>query len=374
MALATLIRSIGLLALIICGTAIGVGKLAPPPAHSSVRSRTGTTQAGVNGVLFPGGDRSARLVDAETGLMRRLETGRDDRIEHVSVSPWADAESHQQAVGRWFHREGDSTQLVPQGIGLARVELPSGRLLNRIETRMAPVAPPCWSTGVEASVIFAAGDGSLYRFAFEKADSPYSLSDEKPVRLTWRCKAPGEGHVYLAEPSRPTHPRWRGRLLVSLNTQSMVDGLPKMSVGQIWWLELNAAETEIVAAGPVTGSSETNQLERCPTVVGSPSNPALAYISPGLSGRRWELRVAPVEFVGDEGAPVARTGKSVVLATDCAPAPPAVSADGQRLTFLVRPETKDASHRCVNLTGVLKPEAASLLAELNYPGARPESR
>ncbi|WZO99872.1 hypothetical protein EP7_001486 [Isosphaeraceae bacterium EP7] len=374
MALVTLIRSIGLLALIICGTAIGVGKLAPPPAHSSVRLRTGTTQAGVNGVLFPGGDRSARLVDAENGSIRRLETGRDDRIEHLSVSPWTDAESHQQAVGRWFHREGDSTQLVPQGIGLARVELPSGRLLDRIETRMAPVAPPCWSPGLEARVIFAAGDGRLYRYAFEKADSPYSTSDEKPVALTWRCKVPGEGDVYLAEPTRPTHPQWKGKLLVSLNTQIMTDGLPKMSVGQIWWLKLNDAETEIVAAGLVTGANEKNQLERCPTVVGSPSNPALAYVSPGQNGRRWQLRVAPVEFLGEEGAPVARTARSVVLATDCAPAPPAVSSDGLRLTFLVRPETNNASHQCVNLAGVLKPEAASLLAELNHPGVRPESR
>jgi hypothetical protein len=374
MPLATTIRLIGLLALIFCGTAIGVGKLAPPPAHSSVRSRVSTTQAGVNGVLFPGGDRASRLVDAEDGSMLRLETGRDDRVEHLSVSPWTDAQSNRQAVGRWFHREGESTEIVPQSIGLARVELPSGRIIDRIETKVAPVAPPCWSAGVEARVIFASGDGVLYRYSFEKSDSPYSSTDEKPLPIEWRCKPPGEGLVFLAEPTRPIHPRWKGRLLVSLNFQVVEDGFPRMSTGQIWWLELNAAETEIVAAGRLTSPSAPDKLERCPTVVGSPSSPALAFVARGMRGSRWELRVAPIEFREDQRVPTARTDLAIVIATDCAPTSPAVSADGLRLTFLIKPEQNDAAHRCFDLSRVFKPASASLLAELDRPGRRANAR
>ena len=305
------------------------------------------------------------LLDAERGRLVRLGLPGAGALSHASCSPWRDDWGNWQLVGRSHECAGRGTDRVACGFGLARWTFPGGRVLDRVDAEVVPVGPPAWLPGTAAGVVFAAGDGRLYRFAFEGMHGPDGTAgepDSEPRPLAWRVAPPGRGPILLADPSRPTDPRLGDRLLVALSTTESGGEAP---VWEVWWLRLDAEATAIVAAGRLTRPDTERRHERCPVLAAGPEGGlVLAYLAqrPGACGA--ELRLAPVRVEPATGVPAVGPGEAVTSVDDVVPTPPAFSADGRWVSCVVRPP---GAAPAVRRLEVVAPRVA--------PGAgRPEAR
>jgi hypothetical protein len=330
--------------------AIGISKLDPPKPIR--RSPITTRYSNINEYFMNFTERRPRWLDVETGrlITSSLEDG--DVLEAASCAPWVDEKGGYQVVGRWSSRTRRGPMSISTDFGLARYRFPSGELLDHVSTEIVPVGPPCWFPGTRARILFVGGDGELYRYAFEpdayaKELDPAAKRDAVPIPLTWRCPKPGLGKVFLSDVAWPEDPRLSGFVVVSLRQQSPESDAHRAFTGTtLWWLKLDLAGTEIVEAGrlllPAKENGPDHSIDfRSPAVGTLPDGrPALAYLAEGEKGPGWDLRVVPIELEGDHHIPKARESASVRLATDCHPAHPSFSADGQWLNAIAEsPET-----------------------------------
>ena len=112
-------------------------------------------------------DRTPRWLDAETGTVTTFPIEEGDVLEAASCSPWVDEKGRHQVIGRWSSRTKDGPMSMSTDFGLARYMFPSGQLLDHVSTDIVPVGAPSWFPGTRANILFAAGDGNLYKYAFE---------------------------------------------------------------------------------------------------------------------------------------------------------------------------------------------------------------
>ncbi len=326
--------------------AVGVSRLDPPKVVK--RYPRPVVHYNINDFFLRVQDRDPRWIDAETGGMTVSSVVANDVLEAASCSPWVDETGHHQAVGRWSNRTLQGPNTISHEFGLARFSFPDGRILNQISSEMYPVSPPCWFPGTKARVLFAAGDGKLYRYAFE-SENPTTAPGEStepvdpaPVPLIWNAPKPDGGNTVVCEVAWPEDARMGGRLVVSMRVHEQdADGTRRFSKTQLWWLKLNHSGTQIIEAGPlvnhdVAGSRASQFDERSPIVAGLPDGSlGLAYTKQVEGSPDWSVCLAQLTTDADHHLVPSLESKTQVMTTRSHPAPLAFSSDGKWLNALV---------------------------------------
>ncbi|MGE3818100.1 MAG: hypothetical protein AB7I30_01575 [Isosphaeraceae bacterium] len=330
-----MIRLIGLLAVSSCAVAIAMARLEPEPW----RLRLGGPPAhGVlNGFLMEPAPGVSQFLDPETGRVSPLNLPTTDRIDYGACSPWSDEEGEYQLVGRWERREARNGGIVSLAFGLARYAMPGGRMLDQLPLEVPPASHPCWFPDRTARVLYAGGDGRLYRIAFEGPEISAGLSPT-PRPIVWKVPAPG-AVVLIRDPVWSTAAALDGRLIVSLAYQ-VKGGDEHLRAARLWWLRLDPSGSAIVGAGPLESESGTiaGQFddERYPTVAVTPDGSLmLAWLTHRVSQWRWELELAPVRWDPSTGDPRVGTSETRTLSRDPMPSLSSFSVDGQYLCTLV---------------------------------------
>ena len=362
--LSSLFRLIVFLAATLTIAAVGVSRLDPPPPAN--RLPRPITTVNINDYLLRVADRQPRWLDSETGEVKVTPIVPDDVLEVASCSPWVDNDGERQMVGRWSSRVARGTQTINNAFGLARYSFPSCQVLDRVASDVVPVSPPCWFPGTAARILFAAGDGLLYHYAFEAerqaGDVGAASGDTAPIPLTWACPRPGGGEVHVCDVSWPEDPRLGGRLLASMRTTVVGPGTTRSySRSRLYWLQLDLAGTRIVEVGPLLDhdadrSAGSDCDERSPTVAVLPDGSlGLAFTQLAEGGETWAACLGALRVDG-AGRPIpAGSSTARVVAPRSHAAPLAFSADGRYLNVLVGNRDQTESVARIATTGSLAP-------------------
>ena len=332
--------------------AVGVSRLDPPKVAK--RFPRPVVHHNINDFFLRVEDRKPRWIDAETGGMTLSSVVANDVLEAASCSPWVDETGHHQAVGRWSNRTLQGPDTISHEFGLARFSFPDGRILNQISSEMYPVTPPCWFPGTRARVLFPAGDGKLYRYAFE-TENPTNTPgesieavDAEPVPLTWNAAKPEGGNVLICEVAWPQDARMGGRLVASLRIHERdPEGNRRFSRTQIWWLKLNHSGTQIIEAGPLVNHDLTGSLaqqfdERCPSVAALPDGSlGLAYTRQVEGQTEWSVYLTRLTTDADHHLVAALESQTRLVTEGSHPAPLAFSIDGKWLNTLIGDSESD---------------------------------
>lgn len=340
--LQVVVRIATLGAVTLFGVAVVLGHLVPESDSALDRVAARSRPAPISRKADPHNGPGCRLLDPETGRVASVSLSADEVLDHASASPWRDANGNWQVVGCWTQRSGGPTKnRVLEQMGLARLTYPEGQVLDRVETDVVPVGPPCWAPGTAARVYFPAMNGRIYTYDFESGKAPGSRP-AGPVLVRWAVPDLDADGVRISEVCWPSDPRFSRRLLVTLN-----DRWGEVSTGfsppELWWLEMDDAGRTVIAAGrlvTVPDPRPTSRI-RSPSVVSVPGAPCrLAYLSTDDDPQEWRLNLVELEFAPGGGVPLLRPGiSSVDLGRGIAPDPPAFTADGRYvLCLLLSPE------------------------------------
>jgi hypothetical protein len=310
--------------------------------------------------LFPGAGAPARLLDTETGTVSSLDTPGMEGLEAARFSPWIDAAGQQHVAGRWRESSGSKSRPRPGPVGVARCTFPEGRVLDRIAIDPVLTGSPCWFPDRSDRILFAGGDGQLYRLTFPGAGTADGQGpDTRPEPIPWEAAPPGAGSAHVREPFWPSGTALGGRLVAVVMVRDPSDLTLRRFSTQIWWLELSGDASAVVAAGRVpvpTGEAatvaepESDVQEHFPCVgTTRDGTTMLAYLSGTGQYARYELWIAPiaVEIEGEgQGAPGREVLRIRSSAARCLHksgvlAPPAFSPDGRWLYAAIRPAASD---------------------------------
>jgi hypothetical protein len=329
------IRLLLLMATLATVAAIGLGRANPASPTRRVASPPSYQVLNQGVTALQGG--GTLIVHLDSGRLSTLPLPPGLGIDKASLSPWEE-DGRRQIVGVGWNRSGAEKSLSRTEIGLIRMSLPDGEVLDRLilSDEALPLEAPCWIPGAPASVLFVGGDCRLYRVDF--GSSPLNrdiedVADRHPRALEWLATLPGAG-VQVRDLTWPDEIRLGGRALVSLRFKDRETG--RYTDWQLWWLQLDRGSTSIVTAGRLleSGSLAAGVSPRLPNLVSVRGKPVLAYLAqwPGESG--WQLRVAPIHFDPDSGSPQAHDVDSRLLAKDCPPTIPVTSRDGRWITVV----------------------------------------
>ncbi|SIO60951.1 hypothetical protein SAMN05444166_6585 [Singulisphaera sp. GP187] len=331
-------------------TAIGISRLAPQESHFRILKPSMIVP--VNGYHFRSYDRIPRVLDPMTGLLSDVTLEGVDSFDSATCSPWENDRGQSYVVGRWLGRS-KADDGICQGCGLGRFKFPGGKTLERVKLDVMPVSRPCFFPDDPSRVIFAAGDGQLYRYQFEK-ESDTSESPGEGTRLSplvWKVATAGEMPVSINDPIWPTDPRLKSRLIASLTfIVKDTNGKSRMRT-RLGWLQLNPAGTEIVRAGRLIGQPDTmtpgagttpRPDESLPAVysAGSGGGLTLAYMTHEEHENGWGLHVAPLEIEFETGIPIVDELRCQTVADKQSHAIPIFSADGRTLFSVLNTDPK----------------------------------
>ena len=246
-AITPLIRATLALALLASASAVFVSRSIPTPGwrtvparHSPILISPPRRDSPSSATVWMEGD-SGRTVHLPSPEGRLLEFG--------ICSPWRDEAGRFQVAGRLSCPEGDSS---PGCFGLGRVSFPDGRLLDFVATEAPPVSRLCWFPDPRPRVLFAAGDGHLYRCAFEADGDGEGHWDEAPPcprgGSHGRWPRPRGADVFLSDPSWPSDPRFDRILLVVLKPLQGSGRNASFAGDQLWWVRLDGPGDAIVRA------------------------------------------------------------------------------------------------------------------------------
>ncbi len=316
------------------GLAVALGRMYPSQPRRAVL--TPVRLVGISGYLISPIQGGPKLLDGATGRICSIELPADDRLEQPSVAPNTDDEGRVQVAGRWARRSAWFEPSQREQFGLARYDLASGRVLNRDPIDVVPTAPPCWMPGPWPRVLFPAGDGRIYRYEFAEPESSNVAS--RPTAVRWQVEPPGR-RILVHGLIWPHEPELDGRAIASISYRPDDDGPPRYGPAELWWLELDAEGTAIVAAGRLTRADDpavAAVVESHPAIGRARDGSLfLAYLAQQTRTSPWTLEVAPIE-VRDGEPPVVVRSRSRVVAEGCVPAQPAPSPDGRLLHCLVQ--------------------------------------
>lgn len=331
-----LFRGIALLAIASTICAVSLGRFAPKPAH--FRMFSDARYSSVSGYYFSTCERVPRFLDVETGKFMRVEFKGNEVIDCATCSPWQDEQGAQHLVARWNCNDPNQEK---RGYGLSRFTFPAGEEVERYELDVVPTSRPCFFRDTPGCILFAAGDGVLYRFQFPEmgnAKTEGAGKLQQPQSVKWRTTSPVPGKPFVSDPMWPTDPRFGGRLIVSL---TYLDSDPRAGHrvyrrAQLWWLKLNPEATEIIEAGRILSPSLSksdlglNSELRSPTIAVAPDGTlVMAYLQQPDRYSSFQLRLAPVRFEGNERTPIVDPAESRVLCESCATVAPIFSGDGR---------------------------------------------
>ena len=184
-------------------------------------------------------------------------------------------------------------------------------------------------------ILFAAGDGRLYRYDFPRGDDARGDGGRGPsacsggarrVRPTWASSGIRAGR---------DDPALGARILVARVAREAGDASQSPPGQQLWWLELDPDVTAVVAAGRLIvpdgqGSAVARREERLPAVGRAGDGaPLLAYLARSPEDATWELWVAPIVPAAAGGAPRVLASSGRRLAEGCTAVAPTFSPDGR---------------------------------------------
>lgn len=279
-------------------------------------------------------DCGLRVLDVETGELKRIRLPASDQVPSAACSPWRDSRGRTHLVGQCRVLETDG--LVTRRC-LARYALPGAEVLDLVDLEFPPIGTPCWFPGPSPRIVYGAGDWQLYRVDFQEHSAEGDDSSKRriqPEPLAWHCELPGEGEVSVENPTWPTAPAMGGRLLVSLSYLERLGRGASFLPWQIWWLRLSDDGRTIEGAGrliaPAPGEDyEPKARERFASISATPRGGlALAYVALRADGTGHQLRVGPVAIDAATGTPRVEESDTVAVADDRAPHPPVFSPDG----------------------------------------------
>jgi hypothetical protein len=310
----------------------------PPAAVFSARWQS------LNRILPPGREVPSGfyLVDRESGRweLRPLPAG--DQWGLLSVCPWRDEQGEAELLGpcHSLATEPDGTSFW----GLARLRLSDGAVIGRVKLDILPTSPPCWLPDLPGEILFAAGDGRLYRqglpagpgdSAGPDASGPDLPGGQGPRPVVWNCPTPGDGPVFLADPSWPSDPRLEHLLFVTLSYRARPEDNYLTGAPQVWWLRMSPEGTAIEASGPLF-TPESGPVPHPPRYTRHPQVAIdrdgtiwLVYLARAAGQRASDLMAIRLELDPVTGRPCPRPGHEPrLLAQGCGPVPPVFTADG----------------------------------------------
>jgi hypothetical protein len=288
------------------------------------------------------------LIDRVSGSSNLVPLPDEAQWGLLSVSPWSDAEGHSQVVG---HCHSLEAPIDGQSFwGLARLSLPEGKIIDRVKLDLLPSGRLCWLPDRPGEILFAAGDGHLYRFSFEADEEAEvgkgpALADDsrKPgVRqVVWKCPPPGKGTILIADPVWPIDPRFRNLLFATLSYSSRPGDKAMKVPFQPWWFLMSPDGAAIEAAGPLLSQASDSRFDGASVkhfpnlAAASDGTISMIYLSRPSGCNYMRLEAAAVEIDPTSGQPrILSERPPRVLAEECASVPPVFSADG-KLAFVI---------------------------------------
>jgi hypothetical protein len=340
------LRLAGSLGMVLFAMAVGVAKLVPADPQGREPAPAPTFISGFGCRLDePGPFR----LDAGRMALERFPLPDGDHASHLRAAPWRDRRGATRVVGRWWGAlDADGRLPASQGPGLALYAFPEGTALERITTDVAPTAPPCWVPGREASIVYAASDGRLYRLDFDAG-----RADRRPRLIRWAVPEPGDGPGQAFDPEWPADPRFARTFLVALATNNRPESTQRLDPTALWWLRLDLAGTAIEAAGPVAwpAGADATRDRRFPVVVARPDGGlTLASLTGAGGDSGWRLEAVDVRVDPESGA-VVPLGPSRTLAEDLCGNVPTPAPDGRSLLVMRRDATARAVPARIPLQG-----------------------
>ena len=280
------------------------------------------------------------LLDQLSGEATTLRLPEEEHWGMVGVSPWSDAQGNAEAVGHCYSNAtaGDGGAFW----GLARLQLPEGKLIDRFRLDLLPTSRPCWIPGLPGAILFAAGDGRLYRFDFSDQTAVEDLSASEsgdhdsprvPRAVAWDSPPRHKGAMFLTDPVWPGHPAFPRIAFASLIAAPHSSEPGAKSFHRLWWLKMNKGGSVIEASGPLVdhaleAENDESSVKRFPDLaVGPDGSLHLIYLR-HINATSARLEALPIETDPPTGVPrVVAGARPSILATDCTLAPPVVSAD-----------------------------------------------
>jgi hypothetical protein len=347
MNLMTLVRLVGMLVIGWTAIALGAGVLGVRTHHVAETAFYLSTPSHQDVVVVGQPDCAPwaehRLLDRSTGRTQPLGLPEHEAWSLLSVGPWRDQNGNLQAVGRWVSRAEGNESFC----GLGLLKLPGATVVKRLPLEVLPTGKPCWVPGHPGEVLFAAGDGKLYRCnvagdaedGTAGGDLGIARNDRRkaapPRPMMWESEEAGSGVAYLADPLWSAAPALRHLVFVTLSMQKRLGNRPVNLPFKLWWLRVDGDGDSITAAGrltrPESADLEKDEvLERMPNVVlGAGGKISLVYLSRSRGKKSWKLRSADLEVDPATAQPRTRDGRSSVVGDGLALSSLVVSADGK---------------------------------------------
>jgi hypothetical protein len=288
------------------------------------------------------------LIDRVSGSSNLMPLPDNEQWGLLSVSPWSDAEGHSEVVGHCHSLEApiDGHSFW----GLARLSLPEGKIIDRVGLDLLPSGRLCWLPDRPGEILFAAGDGHLYRLSFgadeeaEVGKGPASAGDSRTPgvrQVVWNCPRPGKGIVLIADPVWPIDPRFRNLLFATLSYSNRPGDKAMKVPFQPWWFLMSPDGAAIEAAGPLLSQASDSRFDadsakHFPNLAAaSDGTISMIYLSRPSGFSHMRLEAAAVEIDPTSGQPrILSERPPRVLAEECASVPPIFSADG-KLAFVI---------------------------------------
>jgi hypothetical protein len=274
-----------------------------------------------------------RILDTQTTVMTPCRVEDAENLEFLGCSPWRDRAGQHQMAALYWGGSGNRPAHAPGPIELIRCTFPAGKVVDRAIADPIPRGPICWAPDRSDRIVFAAGDGRLYRHDFSEGQGGGSKRCEaKSIPLRWKGKRRRNGRPFYQDPCWPDQPELGRRLLVSVVTSDSADTQEQLPKPRLCWVRPDSDVRRIMeirrAIIPVGVSPDVE--ERLPSVGRAADGTlVLAYLVRPLSRPRWELRVAPIAVEPSDESPRVLTSETRRLAEECEAVVPAFSPDGR---------------------------------------------
>jgi hypothetical protein len=187
-------------------------------------------------------------------------------------------------------------------------------------------------------VVFAAGDGELYQYEFDRrfgVSLPEDSSDAAPCPLVWRERPRRLTRARFNDPFTSSSIQGGSALLVSARIASGYDSEEVLARDEIWYLALDSTGREILHATLVCAPAANDPLAlRHPTWVDRESPWLVHYRPSTVHAGTWDMRAAPAEIDTSTGTPRAFLDRGITLASACRLIAPPLTADGRHVGFI----------------------------------------
>ncbi len=288
------------------------------------------------------------LIERKSNRCETVPLPPENRWGQMSISPWPDAEGNTEAVCEAL---GDMDIKTDRPFwGLARLQLPEGNVIDKVNLDLLPTGRPCWVPARPGRVLFAAGDGRLYFYDFAGWDSnPGESVDQSAAGsnnntaspVSWKGTSPLGRSVVITDPVWPSHPRLRSFVFASVFARMR----HKQPMAKECWLRMSTDGDVIEESGLLRlprekKAGDETEIKCYPTVeMGRDGTVRLAYLRRNASDTSFQLEVVRLELDHENGHPrVPDLCTPRVLESDCAQSPPLFSSDGMSL-YIVSSQT-----------------------------------